>query len=99
MTGILIAVAGLVIAALGVYAIRLIINQALAPPPLPTPLAPATEPIVALSHDVAIGTLLEAADLRMVDVPVELIPRNALRNELEVIGRITKVAMVNGELV
>jgi len=99
MTGILIAVAGLVIAALGVYAIRQIINQALAPPALPTALAPATEQVVALSHDVAIGTLLEAADLRMVDVPVELIPRNAIRNELDVVGRITKVAMVNGELV
>jgi pilus assembly protein CpaB len=98
-TGILIAVAGLVIAALGVFAIRQIINQALAPPPLPTPQTPVTEQIVAMSRDVAVGTLLEAADLRMVAMPVELIPRDAIRDELEAIGKITKVALVNGELV
>jgi len=99
LTGILIAVAGLVIAALGVFAINQIVNQALAPPPLPTPRTAVTEQVVAISHDVGIGTLLEAADLRMVDMPVELIPRNAIRDELDVVGRIAKASMVNGELV
>jgi Flp pilus assembly protein CpaB len=98
-TGIIIALAGLIVAALGVYAIRQIITQALAPPPLPTPLAPATEKVVAVSHDVPIGALLDTEDLKMVDMPVELVPRNALNDELEVIGRITKVALVDGELV
>jgi pilus assembly protein CpaB len=98
-TGIIIALAGLIIAALGVYAIRQIVTQALAPPPLPTPRAPITEQVVAVSHDLAIGTLLDADDLRMVDMPVELIPRDAFRDEQEVIDKITKAAMVNGELV
>jgi pilus assembly protein CpaB len=89
----------LAIAAVGIYAIRQIINQALAPPPMPTPRAAVTEQVVAVSHDVALGTLLEAADLRMVDMPVELIPRNAIRDELDVIGSIAKASMVNGELV
>lgn len=99
MTGILIAIAGLVIAAIGFFAIQQIIDQALAPPPLPTPLTPMTQKVVAASRDLAIGTLLEADDLRMVDVPVELLPRDAINDQAGAIGQITKVALVNGELV
>jgi Flp pilus assembly protein CpaB len=98
-TGILIAIAGLVIAVLGVIAIRQIVSQALAPPPVPTPQASATETVVVVTHDMRIGDLLQADDLTTVDIPVELIPRNALKDELEVIGRITKVALVDGEMV
>jgi pilus assembly protein CpaB len=98
-TGIFIAVAGLVIAVLGIIAIRQIISQALAPPPIPTPQARAAETVVVVTRDIAVGGLLQADDLTTVQMPVELIPRNALRDELEVIGRITKVALVDGELV
>jgi Flp pilus assembly protein CpaB len=98
-TGIFIAVAGLVIAVLGVIAIRQIVSQALAPPPVPTPQARATEAVVVVTHDMSIGDILQAEDLSTVDIPVELIPRNALKDELEVIGRITKVALVDGEMV
>jgi Flp pilus assembly protein CpaB len=99
LTGILIAIAGLVIAAIGYFAIQQIINQALAPPVLPTPVAPTTQKVVAVSRDVAIGTLLQVEDLRLVDVPVELIPRDAVKDQESAVGRITKIAMVNGELV
>jgi Flp pilus assembly protein CpaB len=98
-TGIFIAVAGLVIAVLGVIAIRQIVSQALAPPPVPTPQARAAEAVVVVTHDMVIGDILQADDLTTVDIPVELIPRNALKDELEVIGRITKVALVDGEMV
>lgn len=47
----------------------------------------------------SIGALFTADDLVTVDMPVELIPRNALKDELEVIGRVTKVALVNGEMI
>jgi Flp pilus assembly protein CpaB len=98
-TGIFIAIAGLVIAVLGVYAIRQIVNQALAPPPVPTPMARAAEAVVAVSHDMAVGDILQAEDLKTVQMPVELIPRDGIKDELEAIGRITKVALVDGELV
>lgn len=98
-TGIFIAVAGLVIAVLGIIAIRQIISTALAPPPVPTPQARAAEAVVIVTRDMPIGDILQAEDLTTVEMPVELIPRNALRDELEVIGRITKVALVDGELI
>jgi Flp pilus assembly protein CpaB len=98
-TGIFIAIAGLVIAVLGVYAIRQIVNQALAPPPVPTPQTRAAEAVVAVSHDMAVGDILQAEDLKTVQMPVELIPRDGIKDELEAIGRITKVALVDGELV
>jgi len=98
-TGIFIAVAGLVIAVLGIIAIRQIISTALAPPPVPTPQARAAEAVVVVTRDMSIGDILQAGDLTTVDMPIELIPRNALKDELEVIGRITKVALVDGELV
>lgn len=98
-TGIFIAIAGLVIAVLGVYAIRQIVTQALAPPAVPTPQVRAAEAVVVVTHDMAIGDILQAEDLTTVEMPVELIPRNGIKDELEVIGRITKVALVDGELV
>lgn len=98
-TGVFIAIAGLVIAVLGVYAIRQIVNQALAPPPVPTPQTRAAEAVVAVSHDMAVGDILQAEDLKTVQMPVELIPRDGIKDELEAIGRITKVALVDGELV
>ena len=97
--GILIAVAGIVVAALGVYAIRQVITQALAPPAMPTPQGPVTEQVVVVARDLEIGSLLAAEDVRAVAMPVELIPRNVLQNEQDVIGRITTVAMVDGEMV
>lgn len=98
-TGILIAIAGLVIAVLGIIAIRQIISTALAPPPVPTPQALAAQAVVVVTRDMAIGDILQAEDLSTVDMPVELVPRDALTDELEVIGRITKVALVDGEMV
>ena len=97
--GIIIAIAGLAIAALGVFAIRQIINQALAPPPMPTPQEAVTEQVAVLTRDLEVGTLLAAEDIRMVPMPVELIPRNALKSEQEVIGRIITADMIAGEMV
>ncbi|MCJ7702912.1 MAG: Flp pilus assembly protein CpaB, partial [Anaerolineales bacterium] len=90
---------GLILAVLGIYAIRQILNQALAPLPMPTPPGPVTEQVVVVARDLAIGTLLAADDLRTVDMPVELMPRNAFKDKLEVIGRVTKVALIDGEMV
>ena len=97
--GIFIAIAGLAIAALGVYAIRQIITQALAPPPMPTPQGPVTEQVVVVTRDLEIGALLAAEDVRTVPMPVEFITRNTIRDEQEATGRIVTVDMVAGEMV
>ncbi len=99
IVGIVIAIAGIAVAALGVFAVRRIINQALAPPPMPTPQAPATEKAVVVTHDLPIGSLLAAGDVRTVDMPVELMPRDVIKDELEAVGQIIKTAMVDGQMV
>ena len=99
MIGLLIAIAGIAVAFLGIFAIRQIINQALAPQPLPTPQSAITEKVVVAARDLPIGSLLAAEDLRTVDMPVELIPRDAFTDELETVGRIITIALVDGQMV
>jgi Flp pilus assembly protein CpaB len=54
---------------------------------------------VVVSRDVAIGTLLDEADLTIAAVPVELVPRDRLTDVTQAVGRISKVQMVQGEMV
>lgn len=97
--GILIAIAGIAVAFLGIFAIRQIITQALAPPPMPTPQGPVTEKVVVAARDLPIGSLLTAEDVRTVDMPVGVLPRDVFKDELEAVGRIITAAMVDGEMV
>ncbi|NIW47306.1 MAG: hypothetical protein GWN30_21930 [Gammaproteobacteria bacterium] len=99
VTGILIAIAGVIVAGIGFFAIRQILNQSLTPPVLPTPIPSITEKVVVMNRDAEVGDLLEAEDLVEVDMPVELIPRNAISSLQNVAGKITKVQLVDGEIV
>jgi pilus assembly protein CpaB len=97
--GILVLLVGLGLAVVGFLALTTIVRQSFAPVVLPTPVAPLTERVVVVSHDVAIGDLLRAEDMRLVDVPVELASPGAIREIETAIGRITKVQLVTGEMV
>ena len=99
ITGILIAFAGLIVAGAGVFAVYQILTASIAPASVPTPVAQITEQVVITTRDISIGEVLQADDLTIADVPVELIPRDAERNIQEVEGKITKIQMVSGEIV
>ena len=97
--GIVLALIGIGVIVIGFLVLGGFIRQTLAPPSAPTPVAPITQKVVVTTHDITLGSLLKQEDLVLIDVPVELAPRSALTNIDMVIGRISKVPMVTGELV
>ena len=96
--GILIAIIGVVLAAAGIWVLSNMVQQSLAPRPAPTPLPPATEAVVKTTHSVALGTVLESRDLKLVEVPVELAPPGSLNNIEAAVGRFSKVDLASGEV-
>ncbi len=97
--GILIALVGVGLAILGVFTLGRIIRQSLSPLPPPTPKPAITVSAVVTTHDVALGGVLRSDDIKVVDVPVELAPPGVISDPEQVIGRITKVQLVAGEMV
>jgi Flp pilus assembly protein CpaB len=95
----LIALVGVGLAILGVFTMGRIIRQSLAPLPAPTPKPAITVQAVVTTHDVALGGVLRSDDIKLVDVPVELAPPGVISDPEQVIGRITKVQLVAGEMV
>ncbi len=95
----IIAVVGIVAVVAGFFLISTILRQSVSPLPQATPLPPRTEPVVVVTHDVPIRTLLRAQDLTLVEVSVEFAPPNALNDISEALERITKIPLVAGEIV
>jgi pilus assembly protein CpaB len=95
----LIAVLGIGLVLVGFLVLSNFIQQSLAPLPPPTPVPPITQDVVVMARDVALGTLIEQADLTIAAVPIELVPRDRLTNIELAVGRIAKVQMVQGEMV
>lgn len=96
--GILVAIIGVVLAAAGIWVLSNIVQQSLAPRPAPTPLPPVTETVVMTTRAVALGTVLEARDLKLAEVPVELAPPGTLTNIEAAVGRFSKVDLASGEV-
>ncbi|HUF38777.1 MAG TPA: SAF domain-containing protein [Anaerolineales bacterium] len=95
---IIIAVVGLGLIAGAVFFLTQVVRQSLAPvtaPPAPTPV---TIRAVVVTHDIAIGTVLREGDVAVIDVPVEIAPRNTIETIDEALGRIVKFQMVAGEM-
>jgi pilus assembly protein CpaB len=67
--------------------------------PTPTPAPPLMEQVVVVTHDISLGSVLSEADMREVEVPLGLAPRGALTQVSEGVGRMTKQAIVGGEMV
>lgn len=97
--GILIALVGIGMAAVGLYVLSIMLRQSLAPRPVPTAVPPLTEQVVVTTHNITLGTVLRSGDLRLVEVPIELVPVGAVREIEAVLGRFAKVELVTGEMV
>jgi hypothetical protein len=97
--GIIIAIVGIGIAIVGIFSIRQILTLSFAPAPVTTQTAPETEKVVVVTRDYAVGDVIASDSVRLEDIPVSLIPRNAVRNTAEVIDRIVKVPLVASEMV
>ncbi len=97
--GILIALVGIGLAAVGLYVLSIMLRQSLSPRPVPTAVPPLTEQVVVTTHNITLGTVLRGGDLRMAEVPIELVPVGAVREIESVLGRFAKVDLVSGEMV
>jgi Flp pilus assembly protein CpaB len=98
-TGIILAIIGLGLVVVGILVITNIIRRSLQPLPAPTPPPPLTEQVVVTTHDLALGAVIQATDVSLVEVPVELVPRGAMMDVEAVTGRITKIPLIAGEMV
>lgn len=97
--GILIATVGILVAVIGIFSIRQMLNFSLTPLPAPTQQAPVTEKVIVAKRDFAVGDIVKAEHLKIADVPVGLIPRNAMRDIEEVVDKLVKVPLISGEMV
>lgn len=100
-TGIIIAVVGLILIALGLYAAIRLLNIGIrgAVQSAPTPPAAARTTVAFVTHDVAEGAILTANDVTLTEAPIELAPRDAVTNLDNAIGRITKTDLFQGEMI
>jgi pilus assembly protein CpaB len=98
-TGIIIAVVGIAMIAIGLFVLGRLVRDALAPLPAPTPIPVTTAKVLIITHDVAIGSLLTANDMVQVDMPIELVPRDALTDLAQADGKMVKENMVANEVV
>jgi pilus assembly protein CpaB len=101
-TGITIAIVGIVLIALGIYAAIRLLNVSFttgAVRPTPLPREETIAKVALVTRDVAEGVVLTAEDVNLGDVPIELAPRDAIDNLDNAIGRITKTDLFQGEMV
>ena len=99
LIGIVIAVVGVGLIALGILAINTVLKQSYAPPAQPTPIIEATTDIIITTHDLAIGSVINREDIQIATVPVSIVPRDALLSIETTLGKITMVHLIQGEMV
>jgi len=95
-----IIIAGLILAAIGVFAgfnliQRFQANQALGVSEEHT----VKTTVVVVTRDLALGDTIAETDVELVSVPVEIAPRTAIANLKEAFGKIIKTDLVQGEMV
>jgi len=99
LIGIIIAVVGVGLIALGILAINSVLKQSFTPPAQPTPIVEATTDIILATHDLAIGSVINREDVQTSSVPVSLVPRDALLSIEAALGKIVTAHLIQGEMV
>lgn len=98
--GIIIAVVGVTLIVLGVFVIsRLFQATPGVQDQAPTPEPEAKIQVVVATRDILLGTVIEARDVELVEIPVRYVTRDTISDLDEVIGKFTKADLVQGEMV
>lgn len=97
--GLIIAIVGIGLAIVGIYAVSRLVRTTTGPAPAPTAVPPITVPVVVTTHDIEIKTVLEEDDLTVIEVPVELATFDAIGDVDQVVGTISTVPLSSGEMV
>ena len=96
---ILIILAGIILVAIGVFASYLLIQRFQGPQASQAPQEEIVRTdVVAVTRDLFLGDTLGAADLELISVPVEVVPRNAVTDPEDAVGKFIKTDMVQGEM-
>jgi pilus assembly protein CpaB len=98
-TGVLLAIVGVVLLGLGCVFVYGLLRSTLTPAPAPTPVPPPTVTVLVTTRDIPDGVVIQAGDVTQVEVPVELAPSGAIASADQVVGKFSKVALVQGEMV
>jgi Flp pilus assembly protein CpaB len=100
LRGILFAILGIALIGLGIFAISLLLQRS-GPQVIvqPTPIPTVKTTVVVVTHDMFLGDLIDAADVTTVDVPVELVPRDAVTDVNAAVDKFVKADLVQGEMV
>ena len=97
---IFIIIVGLVLVAAGVFASILLAQRFQANRPSAAAQQETVKTtVVVLTRDLFLGDLIAGTDLKLVDVPVEVAPRDAITVLDQAVGKIIKTDLVQGEMV
>ena len=97
---ILISVIGVILLAAGVVAVILLINRINAKTQAVEQQTQTVKgPVVVLTHDMKLGDRIESSDVTVSEMPVEVIPRDAVTTAEDAVGKFIKSDMVQGEMV
>ncbi len=97
---IFIILAGLILVAIGIFASLLLIRRSQAAQvsqEVNTEVVKTT--VVVLTKDLNLGDRIESTDVTLASVPIEIAPRDVMTNLEDVVGKIVKTDMVQGEMV
>jgi Flp pilus assembly protein CpaB len=95
---ILLVIVGLIILTAGIGAGLLLINR-MNTPPAAQQAQVVKSPVVVLTRDMTLGEKISAADVSLYDIPVDVIPRDALSSLDAAIGKYIKSDTIQGEMV
>jgi pilus assembly protein CpaB len=96
---ILISLIGLVLLAAGIFASVLLVNRFLVKSQESQQDSQIVKgPVVVLTRDMKLGDRLENSDVSIVEVPIDLIPRDAISVPEVAVGKFIKSDMVQGEM-
>jgi len=99
--GIIVAVVGVLLIALGTYAVIRVYNDAIGEPVAEEVVQEEVTlvPVVVASRDLSLGAVVTSGDLSIAEVPVQFVPRGALERVEDAVDKILKVDIIQGEMV
>lgn len=98
--GIIVAVVGILLIALGAYAVVRLVQNTSEPEEAPVAeVEVVTQTVVVASRDLFLGTLITSGDVVTKEVPVEATPREFVVSVEDAVDKILKVDMVGGEII
>ena len=97
-TGILLAFVGIVILIIGFLFLNTILRRSAVRPVAPTAPPPITAPVIVAARPVPVRGLLKSEDLKIVEVPIEFVPLDAVTDIAAAVGKISKIPLRSGEM-